>query len=68
METETEFPLDGGSFGKTEARVELQKACAIAHDKGAGMSLLQLVTLILEDGLPSRSEREKILAAKLASD
>lgn len=50
----------------SEVRPALQKACAIAHGCGKGMSLLQLVALVLERGLPDEDARGKLLAAKLA--
>ena len=43
-------------------------ACAITHGCGTGMSTAEMVELILEDGLPSREERERQLAEKLAGD
>jgi hypothetical protein len=50
----------------SEVRPALQKACAIVHGRGKGMSLLQLVALVLERGLPDEDARAKMLAAKLA--
>jgi hypothetical protein len=50
----------------SEVRPALQKACAIVHGCGKGMSLLQLVALVLERGLPDEDARAKMLAAKLA--
>lgn len=50
----------------SEVRPALQKACAIVHGKGKGMSLLQLVALVLERGLPDEDARAKLLAVKLA--
>lgn len=50
----------------SEVRPALQKACAIVHGCGKGMSLLQLVALILERGLPDEDARAQMLAAKLA--
>lgn len=49
-----------------DIRPALQKACAIVHGCGKGMSLLQLVALILERGLPDEDARAAMLAAKLA--
>lgn len=51
---------------KKEALPLVQRACGIAHERGAGMSLLALWELVLEEGLPSRVERERMLAEKLA--
>lgn len=46
---------------KSELRVELRTACAIAgYDLDGPLSLNQLVTLVLENGLPSKAERERI--------
>lgn len=45
-----------------------QRACAIVHGRGAGMSLLALWELVLEDGLPPRLERERMLAERLAEE
>jgi hypothetical protein len=53
---------------KREALPLAQTACAIAHGKGAGMSLLALWELVLEDGLPSRAERERMLEERLKDD
>lgn len=50
----------------SEVRPALQKACAIVHGVGKGMSLLQLVALVLERGLPDEDARALMLAAKLA--
>ena len=50
----------------SELRPALQKACAIVHGYGKGLSLLELVALILERGLPDADERERMLRAKLA--
>lgn len=47
-------------------RADFQKACAIAHGRGSGMSANELMQLVYEEGLPSREERERLLAAKLA--
>lgn len=52
--------------GRVEARAALQKACAIVYGQGKGMTLVELVALILERGLPSEDERARMLAAKLA--
>ena len=43
---------------------EAQLACAIVYGKGALMSRDQLLRLILDEGLPSRAERERILAER----
>ena len=53
-------------LGREEVRAALQRACAIVHGRGKGMSLLQLVSLILEHGLPDEATRAQMLAAKLA--
>lgn len=61
-----ELPEHG--LTRDEIRDALRLACATVHGQGAGMSLLQLSSLILEHGLPPRAERERLLAAKLAED
>ena len=53
-----------GSYGR-QVRKQLQIACATAHGVGAGMSANELTELVLERGLPSREEREKILQERL---
>lgn len=50
---------------KGELRDKMRQACAIAGHKVIGMSLNQMVELVLEHGLPSRKEREATLAASL---
>ena len=50
---------------KKEALPLVQRACAIAHGRGSGMSLLELWDVVLEEGLPPRVERERILAERL---
>ena len=52
-------------YDRRERRKELVKACAIVHGVGAYMPLAQLVELILEDGLPPRQERDRMLAEAL---
>jgi hypothetical protein len=54
--------------GSDGLRQELRKACAIAGHTAGGLSLNQLVALVLAHGLPSPEERERLLAAKLAED
>lgn len=56
------------SLTKKEALPLAQRACGIAHGRGAGMSLLELWELVLEEGLPSRMERERLLAEKLGGN
>lgn len=51
---------------KDEIRQDAQRACAIAHGRGAGMALLALFQLVLDEGIPSRAERERILAERLS--
>lgn len=51
-----------------EIRGRFQKACAIAHGRGAGMSANELMSLVLELGLPNHEERKRILAERLAAD
>lgn len=51
-----------------EIRGAFQKACAIAHGRGAGLSANELMQLVYEEGLPSREERERILREKLADE
>jgi hypothetical protein len=53
------------SLTKREALPLAQRACAIAHGRGAGMSLLALWELVLDEGLPSRAEREQMLEERL---
>lgn len=53
---------------KTVLRAELRIACAIAHGATGKKSLLELVAIVLEDGLPSRVERERIRDQKLQGD
>lgn len=60
-----ELPSHG--LTKDEIRNGLRQACAIAHGRGTGMSLLELGALILERGLPTPEERERIRAEKLAA-
>lgn len=60
-----ELPEHG--LTKDGIRAELQLACAIVFNVGSGKSLLELCVLILEEGLPSRAERERI-RDELASD
>lgn len=48
-----------------EIRRRMQQACAIAHGVGYRMSGNQLLDYIYEHGLPSRVERERILAERL---
>lgn len=56
------------SVNGREIRARLQKACAIAHGRGAGMSANEMLELVLEHGLPPREERERILREKLVDD
>jgi hypothetical protein len=49
-----------------ELQRQLKQACAIAHGRGYGLSRNGLIELVLEDGLPSRAERERIRWEKLA--
>lgn len=51
-----------------EIRARFQKACAIAHGCGKGLSANALMELVLEQGLPPSAERERILREKFASD
>lgn len=51
-----------------EIRALAQKACAIAHGRGVGMSSNELWLIVLKDGLPNEEERERILREKLADD
>jgi hypothetical protein len=51
-----------------ELHRELKLACAIAHGRGAKLSKLELIELVLEEGLPPRVERERIRDAKLADE
>jgi hypothetical protein len=51
-----------------ELQRQLKQACAIAHGRGYGLSRNGLIELVLEDGLPSRAERERIRAEKLAAE
>jgi len=48
-----------------EIRQRMQQACAIAHGVCYRMSGNQLLDYIYEHGLPSREERERILAERL---
>jgi hypothetical protein len=50
-----------------EVRALLVDACAIAHDKGYRMPLLELCMLIHEKGLPNAEERKLLLARKKAA-
>lgn len=52
---------------KDDVRLDAQRACGIVYGRGAGMSLLALFQLVLDEGIPSRAERERMLAEKLAS-
>lgn len=49
-------------------RDQMRKACAIAGHTAGGLSLNQLVAMVLEHGLPSREERERVLAERLQQD
>ncbi len=60
------MPPTDRALSKYEVRAALQRACAIAHGRGAHMPLLQLCVLVMRDGLPPEAEREKMLARKLA--
>jgi hypothetical protein len=51
-----------------ELQRQLKQACAIAHGRGYGLSKLDLIELVLEEGLPTRAERERMRREKLASD
>lgn len=51
-----------------EIRARFQKACAIVHGRGVGMSANEMMELVLADGLPPKEERERILREKLADD
>lgn len=53
---------------KDDIRKEAQLAAAIVYGRGSGMSLLELMVLMLEEGLPSRVEREKIRAEHMQKE
>ena len=53
----------GPSIRRRDLSRQLRIACATAHGFGADMSLNELVAEILERGLPSREERERIKAS-----
>jgi hypothetical protein len=61
-------PSDSDELDGREIRSQAQKACAIAHGRGAGLSSNELWLIVLKDGLPNEDERERILAEKLRSD
>lgn len=47
---------------------DLKVACAIVYGIGAGMSKLDLLERVLEDGLPSRAEREAVKAERMQEE
>lgn len=51
---------------RAEVGRKLREACAIVYGIGYGMSTTELADYVCEHGLPSRAEREAILAARLA--
>ena len=55
-------------YTKRDRRHELVLACAIAHGFGEGWSVPHLVEVIIEDGLPSRAERERMRDEALAAE
>jgi hypothetical protein len=57
-----QYPSKKGSKG---LRSELCRACAIAGHLADGLSLNELVALVIAHGLPSPEEREALLSAKL---
>lgn len=59
------YPSRKGADG---LRQELRKACAIAGHTAGGLSLNELVALVIAHGLPSPEEREALLAAKLEEE
>ena len=54
--------------GKDGLRDQLRTACAIAGHTAGKLSLNQLVEIVLEHGLPSRPERERLLEERLKDD
>ena len=51
-----------------EIRRRFQIACATAHGVGGGMSANELMAYVDEHGLPSRAERERIAAERIAQE
>lgn len=51
-----------------ELRKQFRVAVALAHGIGNGLGASDLMRIVLERGLPSREEREKILAKRLEEE
>lgn len=56
------------SIDGREIRRRFQIACATAHGIGGGMSANELMAYVEEHGLPSRAERERIVAERMAEE
>lgn len=53
---------------KSELRYQLRQACALAGHTVGNWSLKMMIQLVLEEGLPARKERERLLALRLQED